>query len=59
MMSDNQEMANWAANALSQTTITGAQAKNLLAVQQFLSGIASGDFVVITKAEAEIMKSPE
>lgn len=47
-MNDNdKQMAGWAADALGNTQIPGAQAANLLAVQQWLKKIANGELKVV------------
>ena len=51
---DYQDMAKWAADALKNTQIIGGQAGNLLAVQEFLLGIASGELLVSEKSEADV-----
>ena len=42
----HKDMAAWAADALSRTTIQGVQARNLIAVQEWLADIANGKLKV-------------
>ena len=50
----DKEMASWAVNALSNVQIVGSQAQNLLAVQGWLSQIASGEALVLDKDDPRL-----